>query len=167
MEKVIIIGCAGSGKSTLARALRDRTGLPLCYLDQIWHKPDKTTVSREEFDEKLAEIMRGDRWIIDGNYSRTLAVRLKACDTVFFFDLPTEVCLEGAAARIGKKREDLPWLEEEFDEEFRQWIVNFRENNLPQLYRLLEEYGNGKEVVVFKSREEVNNYLRAIDSAKR
>ncbi len=163
MEKVIIIGCAGSGKSTLARELRDRTGLPLYYLDQIWHKPDKTTVSREEFDEKLAEIMQKDRWIIDGNYSRTLGVRLRECDTVFFFDLPTKVCLDGAAARIGTKREDLPWLEEEFDEEFRQWIMNFRENNLPKLYRLLEEYGKDKEVVIFKSRDEVNNYLKTID----
>ncbi len=163
MEKVIIIGCPGSGKSTLARELRNRTGLPLYYLDQIWHKPDKTTVSREEFDERLAEIMQGDRWIIDGNYSRTLEVRLRECNTVYFFDLPTEVCLSGAGARIGTKREDLPWLDEEFDEEFRQWILNFRENNLPRLYSLLEEYGKDREVVIFKSREEVNYYLKALD----
>ena len=50
MKRVLIVGCPGSGKSTLARALRDRTGLPLYYLDQIWHRPDGTHISPEAFD---------------------------------------------------------------------------------------------------------------------
>ena len=37
MKRILVIGCPGAGKSTFARALRDRTGLPLWYLDQIWH----------------------------------------------------------------------------------------------------------------------------------
>ena len=52
MKKVIIIGCPGAGKSTFARKLKDRTGLPLFYLDMIWHKADGTNISRDEFDEK-------------------------------------------------------------------------------------------------------------------
>ena len=51
MKKVIVLGSPGAGKTTFARRLRDLSGLPLYYLDQIWHKPDRTTVSREEFDE--------------------------------------------------------------------------------------------------------------------
>lgn len=31
-----------------------------------------------------------------GNYARTLPVRLAHCDTVFFFDIPLELCIEGA-----------------------------------------------------------------------
>ena len=50
MKRILVIGCPGAGKSTFARALRDRTALPLWYLDQIWHRPDRTTVRREEFD---------------------------------------------------------------------------------------------------------------------
>ena len=57
MKKVIVIGCPGSGKSTFSRKLRDKTGLPLFYLDTIWHKADKTTVSREEFDLALEGII--------------------------------------------------------------------------------------------------------------
>ena len=72
MKKNLVIGCPGSGKSTYARRLRDRTGLPLYPLDLLWHRPDKTTVSEAEFDTALAEILRKDRWIIDGNFSRTL-----------------------------------------------------------------------------------------------
>ena len=57
MKKVIVIGCPGAGKSTFARRLRDLTGLPLFYLDRIWHKADRTTVSREEFDAALEQIL--------------------------------------------------------------------------------------------------------------
>lgn len=160
MQKVIIIGCPGAGKSTFARKLRDKTGLPLYYLDMLWHKPDKTTVSREAFDEKIKEIMAGEQWIIDGNYKRTLEPRLKACDTVFFLNLPLETCLAGAASRIGKPREDMPWRESEFDEEFRQWILDFPQDQLPIIYELLEKYKNEKEIIIFKSREEADKYLK-------
>ncbi len=159
MFKAIVIGSPGSGKSTFARKLRDATGLPLYHLDLLWHKPDRTNISREEFDRRLDEWLRGDRWIIDGNYGRTIEMRLKACDTVFLFDLPTEVCLQGAEARVGKKRDDLPWVETEFDEEFRQWIVGFRAEQLPRIYALLEAYREGRRIVIFHSREEADEWI--------
>ena len=160
MKRAIVIGCPGGGKSTFSRKLRDTFGLPLFYLDMIWHKPDKTTVSREEFDERLAEILEGERWVIDGNYSRTLEMRLRKCDTVFLFDIPTEDCLAGAASRIGKKREELPWLETEFDSEFREHILSFREKSLPAVYALLEKYRDGRDIIVFKSRAEADEYVK-------
>ena len=106
MKKIIIIGCPGSGKSTFARKLSAKTNIPLYYLDMIWHKPDKTTVTEKEFDEKLKNLMQKDEWIIDGNYMRTLEMRLKECDTVFLLDIPIRICLESAESRIGKKRQD-------------------------------------------------------------
>ena len=83
MKKVLILGCPGAGKSTFARKLRDKTGLPLYYLDMIWHKPDRTTITKQEFDAKLSEIIKQEEWIIDGNYGRTLEMRFEECDTVF------------------------------------------------------------------------------------
>ena len=158
-QKVIVIGSPGAGKSTFARKLRDLTGLPLFYLDMLWHKPDRTNVSREEFDEKLQEILMQEQWIIDGNYQRTLEMRLKACDTVFFLDFPLDVCLAGAQARIGKAREEMPWIETEFDEEFRQDILEFPKVKLPQIYEMLERYREHKEIVIFKSREELDAFI--------
>lgn len=160
MLKIIIIGSPGSGKSTFARKLRDITNLPLYYLDMLWHKKDRTNISREEFDEKLEKILKKDKWIIDGNYQRTIEMRLKECDTVFLMDYPLEVCLSGAEERVGKKREDLPWIEEKIDEEFKQIIVDFSKNKLPQIYKLLEKYQQNKNIVIFKSREEADNYIK-------
>lgn len=159
MEKVIVIGCAGSGKSEFARRLNAKTSLPLYYLDMVWHRPDKTTIPADEFDEKLKEIVSGNTWIIDGNYTRTLDVRLRNCDTVFFLDLPLKVCLSGAEARIGKIREDLPWVESEFDESFRHWIIDFPNNQLPKIYELLDKYGKDRQIIIFKSREEIDEYF--------
>ena len=159
MERVIVIGSPGAGKSTFARKLRDKTGLPLYHLDLLWHKPDRTTVSKEKFDARLRELLQKDRWIMDGNFQRTLDLRLDACDTVFLLDLPLEICLSSVEGRIGHQREDMPWIEEEFDPEFKQWIVDFPRNNLPQIYELLKQYQRTKRIVVFRSRKEADDYL--------
>ena len=159
MKKVIVIGSPGAGKSTFSRKLRDVTGLPLYYLDMIWHKPDRTNISREELVAEQKKIMENRSWIIDGNYLSTMELRLENCDTIFLLDYPLEVCLAGAKARIGTKREDIPWVETEFDEEFRQWILNFPKDQLPVIYQLLEKYGQNRNVHIFRSREAAENYL--------
>ena len=162
MDKVIIIGCPGSGKTTFAEKLNKCTGLPLYYLDAIWHKPDKTHISREDFDRRIAEIFTTNKWIIDGNYKRTIELRLKECDTVFLFDLPTEVCIQGATERIGKGRYEMPWLETEFDPEFKQFIEDFPKDTLPYIYELIERCKEEKQVIIFKSRQEADNYINSI-----
>ena len=160
MKKVIVIGCPGSGKTTFAEKLKGKTCLPLFHLDAIWHKPDRTHISREEYDARLAEILSLDSWIIDGNYSRTIEPRLAACDTVFLFDLPVEVCLEGAISRLGKGRYDVPWIDTELDPKFKKEIEDFPSKSLPVIYALIEKYKNSKTVVIFKSRAQADAFLQ-------
>ena len=161
MKKIIVIGCPGSGKSYFSKKLKDILNYPIYHLDLIWNKPDKTTISREAFDDILNKIFLEDAWIMDGNYQRTLEMRVKACDTVILLDYDLEVSLEGATSRIGKKRDDMPWQEDELNEEFKNKILSFREEKLPEIYKILDEYKDEKEIIIFKNREESNNFLES------
>lgn len=159
MKKVIVIGCPGSGKTTFAEKLNKCTNLPLYYLDAIWHKPDRTHISRKEYDKKLSEILITKEWIIDGNYSRTIEVRIQNSDTIFLFDLPTETCIQGATDRLGKERYDVPWIDTELDPKLKQEIEDFPEKMLPNIYELIEKYKTGKQVIIFTSRIQADEYL--------
>ena len=108
--------------------------------------------------------MSGDQWIIDGNYMHTLPMRLNRCDTVFFFDLPLDLCLAGAEERLGKRCEDMPWTDNEMDPEFRQWIVNFPEQQLPVICKLLSERRNDVNVFTFRSRTEADNFIANLEN---
>ena len=160
MSKIIVIGSPGAGKSVFSQKLKDITNLPLYHLDMLYHNADGTHISKEELEDKLREIFKNDNWIIDGNYQRTLEMRLKECDTVFLLDFPTEVCLEGAKSRVGKKREDMPWVEEKLDEKFKQCIIYFSNEKLPKIYELLNKYKDNLNIIIFKYREEADNYIR-------
>ena len=161
-NKVIVIGCPGAGKSMFARKLRDKTGLPLFYLDMLFHNPDRSTLSREAFDAGLHEILERAEWIIDGNYRRTLPLRFEACTDVFLFDLPVEQCLQNAAARVGTVREDLPWVETEFDPDFRQYILDFPTNQLPMICDLIDRYRDTRNITIFHSVQEADEWLAGL-----
>ena len=128
--------------------------------DMIWHRADRTVVGREEFDMQLDTLVMEDEWIIDGNYARTLPKRLAHCDTVFFFDLPLEICIEGAKSRLGNERVDMPWVDDEMDSEFLQWIIDFPRDVVPEIEHHLRDFD--KTIVRFHSREEADIFIESL-----
>ncbi len=161
VKKVIVLGCPGSGKSTFSRKLNSITRIPVIYLDMMFHRADKTTCSAEEFNHSLAKVMKQDKWILDGNYGRTIQVRLEQCDTVFWLDYPLEICLQGIEARRGKPRVDMPWIETEPDEEFINYVKNFQQDIRPKMKSLLEQTIE-KEIHIFTAREQADLYLNKL-----
>ena len=161
MKKVMVIGCPGSGKSTFARALHERMGLPLFYLDMMYWNADKTTVDKAIFRHRLSEALQKSEWIIDGNYGSTMELRMQSCDTVFFLDYPTEVCLDGIRNRRGKPRPDMPWVETEEDAEFVEFIQSYNQQSRPHVMELLRQYPE-KNVFIFQNRDEADDFLNSL-----
>ena len=156
-NRIVILGCPGSGKSTFAKRLHAYTGLPLIHLDRVWWKEDRTHISREEFDRRLESLLQGDAWILDGNYNRTNELRIQACDTVFFLDFPEDVCMQGIVNRVGQRRSDIPFVEEQLDPELVKLVQNYRTDNRPRVYSLLKKYPE-THAIIFKSREQLDRW---------
>lgn len=159
MKKVMVIGCPGSGKSTFSKALHQVTGISLFHLDMMYWNPDRTTVDKAVFRERLIHTMQKDEWIIDGNYGSTIELRLQACDTVIFLDYPLDVCLNGVKERRGKPRTDMPWIEHEEDAEFIAFIKNYNAQSRPIVMELLGKYPD-KDIYIFKTRNEADEFLK-------
>ena len=157
-NRVLILGCPGSGKSTFARRLREKTGLPLIHLDSVWWRADGSHISRDEFDRALAELLAGEKWIMDGDYSRTYEVRLRAADTVIFLDYPEDVCMAGIVGRVGEERPDMPWTESALDPELVAMAKNYARDNRPVLLDLLRRYAD-RQVLVFTDRTRADRWL--------
>ena len=168
-ERIIIIGNCGAGKSRFAKALSEKMGVPLVHLDKLLWKGEWETVEREEFDRHLQSALDEPRWIIDGNYNRTIPQRLGYCDTVFFFDLPTHVCLWGAIERViknyGRTREDMGGnCIERFDKNkliLCRNIIGFNRRHRKKYYDMLSK-AEGVKVIVFRSRRQADRYLENI-----
>ena len=162
MQRVIVIGCPGSGKSTFSKALHKATGLPLYHLDMMKWTAGGTYVPGHIFMERLNSALEKDAWIIDGNYASTMELRMRLCDTVFFLDYPTDICLAGIKSRKGKKRSDIPCatLEDE-DLEFVESIRNYNSVNRPAVMELLRKYSH-KHSIIFKNRNDADEFLSQI-----
>lgn len=159
MKKILVIGCPGSGKSTFSKQLHKLTGIPLYHLDMMYWNADKTTVDKAVFLNRLTDALEKEEWIIDGNYSSTMELRIQACDTVFLLDYPLDICLEGINNRQGKPRSDIPWTDTEQDSEFIDFIKNFNRQSKPQIINLLSKYSD-KEIHIFKSRNDSEKFLK-------
>ena len=166
MERIIIIGCGGAGKSTLARKLGEVLDLPVVHLDKLFWKPNWVEKSNEEFDALLAQELAKDRWIMDGNFNRTMPERIKRCDTIIYLDFSRFACLMGVLKRIittyGKVRPDMgEGCPERIDLDFLKWVWNFNKNKRESYYKLLNEVEN-VETIVLKNRSAVKLFLKSL-----
>ena len=166
MEKVLIIGSCGAGKTTFAKALAKKTGLPLVHLDKLHWYGNWQALSREEFDARLEEVLEGEKWIIDGNFSRTMPLRLQHCDTIIYLDYNRFQCLGGMFQRVianyGKTRPDMGGnCPERFDPEFIKFIWTFNRNNRKLNYTWIAQAKHAKAIIL-KNRKEAKAFLESL-----
>ena len=145
MKKIIVIGPGGSGKSYFSKELSEILNIPVFHLDNIFWNKNKTHISKEEFDVRLNEILNEESYIIDGDYSRTYEIRMKNSDTIFFFNFSLDDSLNGASSRVGTYRTDCPFIENEFDPEFKEFLITLQHGTTIKLNALR----NGSSTVSF------------------
>lgn len=111
MNKIIVVGTTGSGKSTLCKELQLKLNYPYLQLDQMYWKPNWEGSTDDEFLPKVqSAIDKNDRWILDGNYSRTVQITWPKADTVIWIDYPFWLVLYQNLTRAIKRsitREEL------------------------------------------------------------
>lgn len=161
-KRILIVGCGGAGKSTLARAMGEKFKLPVVHLDKLWWLPNWVTRSESEFDDMLSKELKKESWIIEGNFLRTLGMRLERADLCIFLDYDTEVCLSSVHDRVrkyeGKTRPDMTdGCTETADPVFEEWINSFGEKVRP----LMLEQLNASNVPhkIFMTRDETEKWL--------
>ncbi len=92
-RRIAVLGMTASGKSTLARHLARLLGVPHIELDGIVHGPNWVDLPNDVFHARTAEALRGDGWVVDGNYSAVRDLTIGQAETVIWLDYPLIVPL--------------------------------------------------------------------------
>ncbi len=115
-------------------------------------------------------MIRAEKWIIDGNYGGTMALRLERADTVLFLDAPRWTCLYRVLKRIilnlGRVRPDsAPACPERFSWEFIKYVYRFQDAKRPALITHMKTLAADKEVFILRSDGEIRAFLGKIEKA--
>ncbi len=92
-RKIMIFGRPGSGKSTFATWLSQSLGLPLHHLDKHFYSSNWVERDYNEFLQIQQNIVNSERWIVDGNSTRSLEMRFSKADLVLYFNFPRTICI--------------------------------------------------------------------------
>jgi len=130
----------------------------------MFYKKGWVEVGKDIFDQRLSETVAKDKWIIDGNFVRTMDVRFEKADTIIFLDYSRFQSLCGVFVRLirdyGKVRKDMAeGCPESFDWEFLKYVYSFNKKHRPKILSTLKNIKTDCNVIVFKSRKQSEKWL--------
>lgn len=167
IQRVAIIGCCGAGKSTLAQSLGNKLNLPVVHLDTYYWQPGWQETEADTWQQIQQEVVKHERWIIDGNYGNTLDIRLAVADTIIWLDFNRYICLWRIIKRYFKYpsrvRPDMAAeCPERLNWEFLQYIWNFSNLYRSKIMNKLEKYRGSKQIIILQKSRQVSNLLQQI-----
>lgn len=137
------------------------------HLDALYWRPGWQATPNEEWDAAMRELVARDAWIIDGNYGRTLPVRIAPCDTIVFLDVPRRVSLWRIVRRrlqfAWRTRPDVaPGCPEQLTWEFLWWVWTYPARRRPEILRRLNAVEHEKRVVVLRDNDDVERFVASL-----
>jgi adenylate kinase family enzyme len=164
VKRILIIGSGGAGKSTLAPRLGEKMGIEVVHLDKLFWNPGWVPTAKDEWREIVGQALEKDSWIIDGNFGGTLEMRVQACDTIIFLDIPRRICMYRIVKRwVTYNRNTRPDMadgcEERFDWEFFMWVWNYPKRSKPEKELVLNRYAKEKTIIRLRSNREIEDFL--------
>ena len=167
MKRIMIIGICGAGKSTLARQLHAKLGLELIHLDQHYWQPNWVEPTKEAWANTVKDLVKRDVWIMDGNFGRTMDIRLERADTIIYLNFPTWLCLWRVLKRViqynGTTRPDMTeGCPERWDIGFLWYILMFKHRIGRRDLKKINTLRGEKTVYILKNDREVEGFLKDI-----
>ena len=87
-NRIAIVGTTGSGKTTLARQVAQCLQIQHFELDALHWEPNWIPAEDEVFQARVGQALEGDRWVVDGNYSKVRSIVWQRADTIVWLDYP-------------------------------------------------------------------------------
>jgi adenylate kinase family enzyme len=168
LKRILVLGPNGAGKSTLARQLGERLDLPVVHLDAIYWNPGWVGTDIAQFRERVEEAAKGDAWVMDGNYTAHLDLRLARAEAVIWLDLPRYVYFPRAVWRsirnYGRARDDVgPGCPERFDLSFfRGWVWTYPARSRPRHAKIMAGLPAAIRGIILRSPLEVSKFIEAL-----
>ena len=143
-SKIMIFGRPGGGKSTFACMLSKLMNIPVHHLDRYFYLPNWVERNYQEFLDIQQSIVEINRWIIDGNNTKSLETRYKNADLVLYFNYPKLTCYWRVLKRFLTKKENSEDRAFGCPENIRccllKYMRHFEERVKYQLIKLQKEY---------------------------
>jgi adenylate kinase family enzyme len=94
MNRISVIGTSGSGKTIFANKLAGILHIPHVELDALHWEADWVPALREVFRSRVREAVGVERWVVDGNYSKSARDLVwERADTIVWLDFSFTVTL--------------------------------------------------------------------------
>lgn len=168
--KIMILGPSGTGKTTICRQLSEKLNIPLLHLDSVYWKKDWERISKDDFHHFMRHYLsKHNSWAIDGNYTNNIhfKARLDLADIIVYLDYGKQVSLQGIHNRAKtfkhQVRPDMaPGCYEGIDNIFLTYVNNFDVFKGKYLKALINQYKKKKQVLIFKTREELYDWYHSL-----